>query len=57
VWLTECPERKAARLYLPDDPTIRHLRPDPDAAGTQMLWPASAKGEGGRMRLRLASHL
>jgi AAA domain len=35
VWLTECPERKVARLYLADDPTIRHLRPDPDAAGTQ----------------------
>jgi hypothetical protein len=40
VWLTECPARKTARLYLPDDPTIRHLRRDPDAAQPQSaaLW-------------------
>jgi hypothetical protein len=46
VWLTECPQRKAARLFLPDDPTIRHLRPDPDADGTQLELSASARGEG-----------
>lgn len=33
--LDHVPERQAARLYLADDPTIQHLRPDPDADGTQ----------------------
>jgi hypothetical protein len=39
VWLTECPERMPARLFLPDDPTIRRLRPDPGADGAQTAPP------------------
>lgn len=35
VALDHCPERRPARLYLADDPTIRHLRPDPGADGAQ----------------------
>jgi hypothetical protein len=41
--VAEIPARRPARLHLGDDPTIRHLRPDPDAGGTQT---ASAWGEG-----------
>jgi hypothetical protein len=41
TWLTVCPPRKTARLYITSDPAIRHLRPDPDAAGTQMDFTAS----------------
>jgi hypothetical protein len=29
------PERRPASLYLADDPTISHLRPERDAGGTQ----------------------
>jgi AAA domain-containing protein len=45
VWLTECPKGKTARLHLPDDPTIRQLRPDSDAAGTQLDFTESGRGE------------
>jgi hypothetical protein len=38
--IAEVPERRSASLYRADDPTIAHLRPDPDADGTQAgsLW-------------------
>jgi hypothetical protein len=44
VALDRCPERKPARLYLADDPTITHLRPDPGAAAAQSTpaWGAAA---------------
>lgn len=45
-------ERRAAHLYVSADPTIRHLRPDSDAAGTQ---PASLWAEGEGRPLRRAS--
>ena len=51
-WLRECPERKKSRLYLESDPAIQHLRPDPDADGTQT---ASAAGVGIDQHLRPAS--
>jgi hypothetical protein len=35
VALAECPERKPARLYLADDPTIKHLLPARGADGEQ----------------------
>ena len=35
VALDHCPERRPAHLHVANDPTIRHLRPDPDADGTQ----------------------
>jgi AAA domain len=35
IILDHCPERRPASLHLADDPTIGHLRPDPDADGTQ----------------------
>jgi hypothetical protein len=35
VALDHCPERRTAHLYLADDPTIRHLRPDSGADGAQ----------------------
>jgi hypothetical protein len=37
VLLDHCPERKAARLYPPDDPTIAHLRPSRGADGAQTV--------------------
>jgi hypothetical protein len=40
-WLWECPPNKRSNLYPADDPTIQHLRPDRDAAGTRS---ASATG-------------
>ncbi|MGH2712510.1 MAG: bifunctional DNA primase/polymerase [Thermoleophilaceae bacterium] len=43
VALAYCPERKPARLYRADDPSIAHLLPARDAAGTQI---ASARGAG-----------
>jgi putative DNA primase/helicase len=52
TWLDHCPERKQARLFSADDPAIQHLRPDPDADGTQF---ASPPGEGAEMHLRPAS--
>jgi hypothetical protein len=52
VALAHCPERRPAHLYPGDDPTIRHLRPDPDAGGTQA---ASARGGGETAALRPAS--
>lgn len=39
--LDHCPERRPARLFHADDPTISHLRPSADADGTQI---ASAGG-------------
>jgi hypothetical protein len=54
VILDHCPERKQARLYQADDPTIQHLRPDPDAVRTQT---ASAWGAGNNTHLRPASRL
>ena len=39
--LAYCPERKAARLYPIDDPTISHLLPARGADGEQIA-PASA---------------
>jgi hypothetical protein len=44
VRIDHCPERRPARLYLADDPTISHLRPDPAADGPQT---AAASGGGG----------
>jgi hypothetical protein len=40
VALDHCPERSPARLYLPEDPTISHLRPGRGADGAQAvpLW-------------------
>jgi hypothetical protein len=35
VAIEEVPERKASRLYLADDPAVRHLRPEPGAAAAQ----------------------
>jgi hypothetical protein len=52
VALDHCPGRRPAHLHPADDPTIRHLRPDPDADGTQF---ASAGGEGASESLRPAS--
>jgi hypothetical protein len=49
--LDHCPERKPARLYRADDPTISHLRPDPGAAEAQT---APARAVGGQMHLRPA---
>ena len=46
VLLDHCPERRQARLYAADDPTILHLRPDPGADGAQT---APAGGEGGHL--------
>jgi hypothetical protein len=51
AWLSDCPERKTARLYLADDPTIRHLRPEPGAGGAQTAPPKPADND---QRLRPA---
>jgi hypothetical protein len=51
VLLDHCPERRPARLYPADDPTIRHLRPDPGAGAAQA---APAGGEGASAPLRRA---
>jgi hypothetical protein len=45
TWLDHCPERRPARLFAADDPTIQHLRPDPGADGAQ-----SAPAEGAEDR-------
>jgi AAA domain len=50
VAIAECLERKPSRLYLADDPTIRHLtsrdlRPGRGAAGAQSAPPWGAGGE------------
>lgn len=50
--LNHCPPKRPASLYRADDPTIRHLRPEPDADGTQI---ASDRGEGEEVHLRPAS--
>jgi hypothetical protein len=43
VALDHCPERKSASLYVAEDPTIEHLRPDSDSDQIQI---ASGRGEG-----------
>jgi hypothetical protein len=47
VALKECPERQAARLYLADDPTIRHLRQGSGAVPAQAAPPLGADGHAG----------
>jgi hypothetical protein len=55
VAMSECPERKAAHLYLASDPTILHLRRDSDSDAIQT---ASLFDQGGHLRpLRPASAL
>jgi hypothetical protein len=44
VALDHCPERKAARLFAADDPTIAHLRPDSGAAAAQLEPDSGAAG-------------
>jgi AAA domain/DnaB-like helicase N terminal domain len=52
VRLDHCPERRAASLYLANDPTIQHLRLSPAAAEPQA---AAARGEGVTADLRPAA--
>ena len=52
--LDHVPERRPARLYLPTDPTISHLRPDSGAAAAQV---APTGAAGGQQRLRPAPQL
>jgi hypothetical protein len=51
VALDHCPERRSARLYLGDDPTIQHLRREPGADAAQIAPPG---GEGPSEHLRRA---
>jgi hypothetical protein len=52
--LDHVPERHKACLYLPDDPTITHLRPEPGAAAAQT---APARAAGQKLALRPAPQL
>ena len=55
TWLTTCLEPGRSRVCIwPPTPPSRHLRPDPEADGTQA---ASASGATGRSQLRPASRL
>jgi hypothetical protein len=52
VRFASCPPRRPSALYLVDDPTIQHLRPGPDAAGTQAASPAPVANDSGPASLR-----